>query len=221
MGGPTDPCILCGTEGTECFFADKRRSFLRCPNCDLVFVPREQLLSLADERARYDQHHNTECDQAYLSYVDSCIAELHCLPLAGARILDFGCGQHAVMTARLRGQGLDCTGYDPLYQLGTRALAETYDVIAAVEVVEHLRDLRHEFDRIANCLAPGGHLFLRTLLRAADIPFATWWYKNDSTHVNFFSAVTMRFVARRWNLLCDVCDGRQITVLRQGGRTTR
>jgi cyclopropane fatty-acyl-phospholipid synthase-like methyltransferase len=210
----TAPCVLCGNDRTEAFFADRRRSYLRCPNCDLVFVPRQQLLSVTDERVRYDQHHNSAADAAYLRYVDACVAELRRLPLVGARILDFGCGQHAVMTARLREQGLDCTAYDPLYELGGQALAGKYDVIAAIEVVEHLRDPRHEFDTIANCLAPGGYLFVRTLLRRADVPFVAWWYKNDPTHVNFFSAITLRFVSRAWNLLCEHSDDRQIVVLK-------
>lgn len=214
-------CVLCGSDGADIFFTDRRRAYLRCPTCDLVFVAREQMLSRTDERARYDQHHNTATDLAYVSYIDACIAELRRLPLAGARILDFGCGQHAVMTARLREQGLDCTAYDPLYQLGTHALADTYDVVAAVEVVEHLRELRQELDGIARSLAPGGRLFVRTLLRCADVPFATWWYKNDLTHVNFFSADTWEFVARTWDLVCEYRDDRQIVVLRHVGPAKR
>ncbi len=207
-------CILCGGTGVGPFFADRRRTFVHCPQCDLVFVPRAQLLGPTEERARYAQHHNTAADPAYLRYIDGCIAELRRLPLEGARILDFGCGEHAVMAARLRSLGLECTAYDPLYGLGAHALAGTYDVVAAVEVMEHLREPRQEIERLVACLGLHGRLFVRTLLRSEDAPFCTWWYKNDPTHVNFFSEETWRHVARRFALRWDFCDGRQITVLR-------
>lgn len=207
--------MLCGEEAAP-FCGDRQRDYLRCAHCDLVFVPREQLVSIEEERARYARHHNTADDPTYLEYVDSCIAELRRLPLPGARILDFGCGEHAVMTGRLRALGLDCRGYDPVYGIGAGALARGYDVIAAIETVEHLREPRDELARLAGLLAPGGHLFVRTSLRDDESEFLAWWYKNDPTHVNFFSQRTLRWLAGALGLDCSFCDGRQCAVLTRG-----
>ena len=45
---------------------------------------------------------------------------------AESEVLDFGCGEHAVLTAILRSRGMTCDAYDPLYDfsaLSATALA--------------------------------------------------------------------------------------------------
>ena len=51
---PIDACPLCNSNLTESFHKDSYREYLKCSNCDFVFVPKIYHLSEKDERARYD-----------------------------------------------------------------------------------------------------------------------------------------------------------------------
>jgi 2-polyprenyl-3-methyl-5-hydroxy-6-metoxy-1,4-benzoquinol methylase len=167
-----------------------------------VFVPEAQWLSLEDERARYAHHDNSPSNEGYVRFLGE-VAHVVCgLVEPGARVLDFGSGEQAVLTELLRARGQKCTAYDPLYDLGPDALGEQYDVIVVCEVIEHLRGLRAELIRLAGRLRPGGHLVVRTRCypSLADLP--AWWYARDPTHINFFAKPTLEHAARlcglRW-----------------------
>ncbi len=114
------------------------------------------------------------------------------LPLAGLRVLDFGCGR-GVLLARLVAHGVRCAGLD--FSAGTvegvaqrlaggktfegvvRAttvptpVAEgSFDVVLLVEVVEHLlpEQLNPTLTEVHRILRPGGHVFA-TVPHAEDI----------------------------------------------------
>ena len=71
-----------------------------------------------------------------------------------------------------------------------------YDFICATEVVEHLHHPGQELARLWALLGPGGWLGVMTKLVRDHAAFAGWHYKNDPTHVCFFSEMTWQWWAR-------------------------
>ncbi|HEX9113642.1 MAG TPA: class I SAM-dependent methyltransferase, partial [Nitrospirota bacterium] len=78
------------------------------------------------------------------------------------------------------------------------ALEKQYDFITASEVVEHLREPRKELDRLWQCLKPGGTLGIMTKFVVDKGTFPEWHYKNDRTHICFFSQPTFTWLTGRW-----------------------
>jgi hypothetical protein len=206
------PCQLCLSHGCVNAGRNSGRDLICCPACGLVFVPESQWPSVDDERARYAHHDNTPANEGYVRFLGE-VADVVCgLVGKGARILDFGSGQAAVLTALLRERGWDCTAYDPLYGIGPDALAGKYDVIVLCEVIEHLRDLRSELARVTGCLRAGGHVVVRTRCYPSLAELPSWWYARDPSHINFFAARTLGAAARLGGLRSGQADAPDIFV---------
>ena len=77
--------------------------------------------------------------------------------------------------------------YDIFYHPEDSVLECSYDFICATEVVEHLHRPGEELARLWALLRPGGYLGIMTKLVQDEQAFARWHYKNDPTHVSFFS----------------------------------
>ncbi len=206
----SEACRLCGAEDAELLWrGDKRshdRDFLRCGECDLVFVPDEFLLSPEQERARYELHENDPADEGYRAFLGRLVDEIVPLLAPGARGLDYGSGPTPALVQILRERGYHMQGYDLYFAPDQGALAGSYDFITCTETVEHFRDPLVEFDRMSAALAPCGMLGIMTDMPEGEwdaAQFAQWHYTFDDTHIAFFSPVTMSWLARRygWRLL--------------------
>jgi hypothetical protein len=51
-----------------------------------------------------------------------------------------------------------------------------------------------------------------TLLHPGIERFDTWWYARDPTHLAFYSARTMDWIAQRWGFRVLFRDDRNITI---------
>lgn len=210
-----ESCKLC--LGSDCAPAGRslRRNLLHCRACDLVFVPEAQWVSVGDERVRYGHHDNRREHAGYVSFLAEVADVVVGLASPGARILDFGSGENAVLTQLLRERGYAATAYDPVYGLGPDAFASRYDVVVLCEVIEHLRDLRGELERIRGCLADGGQVVVRTRCYPSLAALPTWWYARDPTHINFFSPGALGVAAARCGgLACHAAGGPDLFVWR-------
>jgi SAM-dependent methyltransferase len=205
-------CPLCLSRNTADFASDTRRYYCRCNACDLVFVPFLYHLNRDDEIARYSHHHNSRDNTDYVAYLQSLISWIDKIQLVDPTVLDFGCGNQAVLTTLLRERGIPCTAYDPLFDIGRDALASSYDVVIMCEVIEHLRDVGQEIERLREILLPSGRLIVQTELYDPQQPFAEWWYIQDRTHINFFSMSTMAVVAQMLGLSLRETNGKNICV---------
>lgn len=96
--------------------------------------------------------------------------------------------------------------YDHFYAKNSAALQQTYDFITATEVVEHLHDPATIFSQLWTLLKPGGYLGLMTKLVQDQEAFTTWHYKNDLTHVCFFSRATFEWLAHQWQAELEFFD---------------
>jgi hypothetical protein len=91
--------------------------------------------------------------------------------------------------------GFDVAVYDPYYADIPELLDRQYDFITASEVVEHLREPSTEWAGLWSCLKAGGILGIMTKLVIDADAFSRWHYKNDPTHICFYSVATFEWLA--------------------------
>lgn len=190
-------CPLCGGFETLPFHSDKRRTFERCQACQLVHVPPRYYLDSSAERAEYDKHQNFFQDLGYRKFLSRLSEPLLKRLPKRAQGLDFGCGPGPALAHMLREAGCTVDLYDVFYEPDPVVLTKSYDFICATEVAEHLHCPGAVFDQLWDLLLPGGYLGLMTKLVRDETAFASWHYKNDPTHVCFFSRETFQWWAAR------------------------
>lgn len=199
-------CKLCLAHDCVPAGRSQQRDLYHCRACGLVFVPETQWFSVEDERTRYGHHDNTAGNAGYLRFLGEVADVVARIASPPARVLDFGSGEHAILTELLRERGYAATAYDPVYGLGMDALASRYDVVILCEVIEHLRDLRGELERVRVALAEGGRVIVRTRCYPSLESLPTWWYARDPTHINFFSPHALDVAAAYCGLACKATD---------------
>lgn len=195
-----DTCPLCACNDITYYFEDKRRRYLQCAECDLVFVHKDDQLSLDDERAIYDLHQNALEDEGYRKFLSRVVDPLTALLKTGAKGLDFGCGPGPLLALMLQEQGAKVSKYDPFYYPDTCVLETTYDFVTATEVVEHFNFPKQGIEQLVSLLKKSSLLAVMTKRVRSKEAFSTWHYKNDLTHVAFFSDVTFRWIAQTYGL---------------------
>lgn len=188
-------CPLCRCPHGEDFFQDKR-TYYRCSVCSLVFVPSGHFLSLEEEKAVYDLHENDPEDPGYRQFLSRLYTPVCDRLVAPAQGLDFGSGPGPTLSVMFEEAGHAVKIYDPLYANDPSVFQNQYDFITASEVVEHMREPRAEFQRLWSCLKPGGWLGVMTKRVIDRKAFATWHYKEDLSHIRFYSEATFQWLAR-------------------------
>lgn len=195
-------CPLCGARARP-FFTDAGHgwSYASCAGCGLVFRADGAALSFEEERRHYENHDNRPSDgyRAFLAPAAEALAA-RCAP--GAEGLDYGCGPGPVLALMLGERGLKTALYDRHFAPSAAALERRYAFVACTEAAEHFTRPGEEFARLAGLLEPGGWLALMTSLRGPDAQFALWHYRQDPTHVCFYSEKTLSWLAGRfgWTL---------------------
>ncbi len=195
----TNPvCPLCKKSECKVFFQDSHRNYFQCPTCCLIFVQPDQFLSADDEKAEYDLHENIPDDPGYRKFLSRLFVPIQERIEADSCGLDFGSGPGPTLSLMFEEAGHLMEIYDKFYAENPLVLENQYDFITATEVVEHLHDPQAILDRLWKCLKVGGWLGIMTKLVNGENAFAQWHYKNDLTHVCFFSCETFRWLAGRW-----------------------
>ena len=192
------PCPLCLEISRDEFHHDKRRLYFLCGQCHLVFVPSAQYLSEAEEKAAYDHHQNSPMDPDYRQFLNRLFLPLQDRLPPQSHGLDFGSGPGPTLSVMFEEIGHTVTLYDHFYAHDPTVLEQHYDFITATEVVEHLHHPSRILSQLWTLLQPGGYLGLMTKLVLDQKAFATWHYKNDLTHVCFYSKPTFEWLAGQW-----------------------
>jgi SAM-dependent methyltransferase len=131
--------------------------------------------------------------------------------LAGVRWLDFGCGNGGLVRYVRENTTAEAVGFEE-GAIAERARAHgipiltppeidserrRFDVVTAIEVLEHTLDPLAELRRIRGLLRDGGLLFLTTGNAA---PFADrltqWSYVTPEIHISFFEPATLELALR-------------------------
>ena len=133
-------------------------------------------------------------------------------------ILDIGChtGNFLKMAEEegFKTSGLECSGvispeyndfinedYYEGFLEDIELPPNTFDVITAWDVFEHLYDVGKGLRSIHNSLKPGGYLFIETG-SASSVPAKlkkpnNWWYVSGLGHFNFFDTASIKSVLER------------------------
>ncbi len=205
-------CPLCHSSQIDtAYFNDSRRNFYACLHCQLVFVPPEQFLSTEHEKAAYDLHQNSSEDQEYRRFLSRLFIPMHKRLNPGSRGLDFGSGPGPTLSKMFEEVGHSVALYDYFYANNPRVLTQSYDFITTSEVVEHLHHPQQELERLWNILKPGGILGIMTKRVHNREAFTRWHYKNDLTHVCFFSHSTFQWLAEKWMAILTL-DGKDVVL---------
>ncbi len=206
-------CKVCGSGDIALYARNKKREFLRCSRCELVFVPEQFLLTTAQERTRYELHDNSIENKGYADFLEKIVTVIMERFPVEYTILDFGSGAGAVLGTLLHKKGYSCESYDPLFNIQCNDSTKTYDIIVICEVIEHLRLLQDDLAFINKRLKPNGTVIIRTQLYPDAAEFLKWWYIQDLTHINFFSPLTIDFVASQLNRTVSLTAERDIFLL--------
>jgi hypothetical protein len=188
---------LCRASEGNPFYRDSREYF-RCPVCALVFVLPYQFLSPEEEKSVYALHENSDDDPGYRRFLSRLFDPVFQLLAPNSYGLDFGSGPGPTLSVMFQEAGHSMEIYDPFFAPEIKLLEQQYDFIVASEVVEHLHYPREELDRLWSCLKPNGLLGIMTKRVIDQDAFSQWHYKNDPTHVCFFSTETFRWLSDHW-----------------------
>ncbi|MDP8262434.1 MAG: methyltransferase domain-containing protein [Candidatus Ancaeobacter aquaticus] len=192
-------CSLCNSERAALFYQDNDREYLHCENCNLVFVPPQYFLSPEEEKIRYDLHENSPDDNGYRDFLGRLFVPLNKLLSPKSSGLDFGSGPGPTLSVMFEEHGHTMGIFDSFFANNEDVFNRKYDFITATEVFEHLHNPIGELDRLWSCLKSGGYLGVMTKLVIDKERFEKWHYKDDLTHVSFYSQETFEWLARYLN----------------------
>ena len=149
-------------------------------------------------------------------------------PLAGKRLLDFGCGvgrlchlarEHGMLTtgiepdASARQSAANTNGmrvYPTIQGLRAAEPNTSFEIITMWDVIEHLREPWKELKELSALLQPGGWLLLSTMnagsLRAV-LERERWTNTVNPTHFYYFTRKSLRSVLERAGF-CEISEWR-------------
>lgn len=208
-------CPLCGNKYGKFFCRDKTRDYFRCGVCDLIFVLPEEQLTPDIEKSRYDLHENNPKDIRYREFLGKMFVPIQeemnrkRVPGTGHQVtgLDFGSGPGPTLSIMFEEVGFDMNIYDKFYCTDVSVFDRKYDFITATEVFEHLRDPLLEIERSIGCLKDDGVFGVMTKM-TDGVDFVNWGYKNDDTHICFYSEKTFQWIGEKFGLSVEFvgCD---------------
>ena len=189
------------------FHQDKTRTYHRCPECFLIFVDRDDLLTPGEEKVRYDLHQNDPKDPRYRKHLNQLAQPLLArLGPTSQNGLDFGSGPGPTLSLVLDEAGHHMTLYDPFYAPDDESLQKRYDFVTCTETMEHFHHPGEEWLLLTSLIKPGGWLGIMTSLINGPDSFPNWYYKDDDTHVCFYSEATFQFLATRDHLSVEIIN---------------
>ncbi len=181
-------CKICQSPITQQTVLKNGKIYHHCHQCDFSYLDPQFHLSPTKEKLRYDQHQNTSDNTKYTEifkrFIETAIA-----PYPVTRVLDYGCGPNPVLATMLKEHGYNSDIYDPYY-FPTEPQAESYDLITSTEVFEHLRNPLETLNHILKLLKSNAYLTIMTKFLCPIDQFSSWRYKDDTTHISFYSPKT-------------------------------
>ncbi|WP_041396179.1 PfkB family carbohydrate kinase [Gracilinema caldarium] len=185
----------------------KKRSFFACDSCGFVWADPKSFLDREAEQNRYMLHNNNRYNKEYVQFISTILNRVLqrwniIVNDAAPRILDWGSGPEPVASELLREQGFQVESYDPFFGPSLPQEQQRFDIIICIEVAEHFKNPLADFAAMNHYLKPGGLLAVHThtlpdqyfSIKNDEISrfFSSWWYKEDPTHVAFYSEITLR-----------------------------
>ena len=207
-------CPLCQKIQSTVYHIDNNRNYLHCDCCQLVYVDSTFHLTAAQEKKLYDNHNNNPDDPHYRKFLSRLFVPLSHKLNKQSCGLDFGSGPGPTLSVMFEELGFTVFIYDKFYACDKRVFENNYDFITATEVIEHLENPAIELKRLFTRIKPGGYLGIMTKLVDTKERFKSWHYKNDLTHICFYSHETFLWIARQYNLSVEFI-GADVIILKK------
>lgn len=163
--------------------------------------------------AAYFAREYFELHPGKVKYLEYLVGLLRAHGIAGGRVLDVGCG-YGFLLAALERAGYEAHGIEisahAVEQARRRTRAQVFqqgaeepfpfpdghfDAVTLLDVVEHLAGYAAALTSCAQCLRPGGKLFVITLNAhslARPLLGRRWAWHQDPTHIHMFTARRLR-----------------------------
>ena len=180
------------------YLTNREIDYYKCEKCNFISCP-EMLVWTAEDLGREvynDTYVNYDPDYIETRPTNYAISFFNSVPYPLARKLkhlDYG-GGSGIMASKLREHGWNSPSYDPYYEHSTRP-TEKYNLITAIEVVEHALDIRKTFKDIISLLTKDGMILFSTQLanKSTDI---SWWYIGARNgHISILSKDSLKLLA--------------------------
>lgn len=206
-------CIFCNQPHIEHFIVKSGKKYWYCRHCKGFFMDIFEQLPKDEQKKRYLLHDNSLQNKGYKEYLDKIIKKsadyyqrydkkyknlIH--------IFDFGSGPIPALTQLLAQkkyftENICVKHWDPLFFAYDTGFKTGADIIFCIEVVEHFENPQKDFKKLADVGAKNSIFFIKTQPAPSSIQqFTTWWYKEDATHVAFYSQQALVYCAKNAGL---------------------
>jgi len=201
-------CPVCRSGGAEVFLRVDEKTYWRCLICQARFLDPRVHPTWEAEYAQYLTHENHHEDPGYRRFLAKLADPLLAHLPAGAEGLDYGCGPGPALATMLCEAGHPVALYDPFFRPDRTMLDRRYDFVTCSETAEHFHRPAADFARLMGLLRPGGWLAIQTCFQTDDARFKDWHYRRDPTHVVFYRAETLHYLAEQagWRCIVPVKD---------------
>lgn len=206
-------CKLCGKTAVS-LMKPEFPVYYHCNQCDLIFIDEAFHVNADDELKRYKQHNNSGENKGYVNYLRDFLkaAEIDSIDNVKSA-LDFGCGPEPVLKTLLLETGIDNVDvYDPYFFPDRIFKGKKYGLITCTEVLEHLKDPFAAISLLHSLLSEKGILAIKTLFHTTSNHFDKWWYRNDTTHICFYSAKTFNWMSFNFGFKINILDDNSICI---------
>lgn len=201
-------CVFCSNNNLNIYVIKEKKYFF-CTNCKGVFLDKNNFINEEQQKNRYLLHKNTLENSGYKSFllnflnpILSYITENKGIP-NDFSIFDFGSGPNPCMLQLIKekiNNGIlpKCTKYYCYDKFFTPEKKLIHcDLCLCLEVVEHFEDVKEGFKELYKCVKKNGFLAIGTSLippNFTEEDFKKWWYKEDLTHVSFYSLESLQTI---------------------------
>ncbi len=204
-------CPLCNSS-SKYYITFRNKDYYMCEGCKSIFMDSKFYLDPEKEKDRYLLHNNDVDDLGYQKFVKPIIDYTIDNFTGSNPGLDFGAGHGPVISTLLKRMSYDIEMYDPFFHNQKELLKKKYDYIISCEVIEHFHNPAKEFLALKQMLNSGGKLILKTDILKPETDFSKWYYKNDSTHVFFYSIDSFDFIVKHFGFSKVFIDDRLIII---------